>query len=348
LFDSLVTALKLISLIKVPGLSEFTPYFLYCGLAIILFIALTVLITALTKKREYLSPNYACYEISSLMDYSLLISDVYAKQIKKFKEKEYFVIESMKYKSGKVRLLRIHKGLFKLLDEKVKSNLSACTNHKYLKLELYNLHKKRGQYLELETKTDFVVPYIPFNTPKNGFNDIDFVQICMRPIKSGWRKELTKLQRGLENGYDETLRWDGCIGGFVGVFYPIIKLRDDSKSSKMIDKWGNYQIQIPKSKFVNRKFEQKYSLIEKKKSDIGFDVSIRIVLHELESENKLEKILITLNTNIEEFSNSFVVSVKKRFSVKHLSKITKAHMPDDSVDLLNEKEISEVINRLIV
>ncbi|MEI6462178.1 MAG: hypothetical protein WCO33_00730, partial [bacterium] len=306
------------------------------------------LLKKLTKKREYHHTKYGCYEISSTANLNDLIVDIYKKQIKRFKEKEYLTIEAIKYKGARIRILKIRKEIYKELDQKNKECLSVSVNQKFHKMELANLLKSKSDYIVLEMKSDFALPYLPFNSPKVKFNDLDFVQINLRPMKNSWKKELVSLQKGLESGYDETLRWDGCIGGFVGVFYPVVKLRDSSKSTKKLDKWGNYEIAIPKSKFVNRKFEQKYSLIEKKKSEIGFDVSIKMVISENDSATRLGKVMNTLNTNIEEFSNSFVISENKRFSTHLLGKINKGYMPEKCIDLLNEKEISEVINRLIV
>lgn len=302
----------------------------------------------LSKRREHLSPNYLCYEINDSVDIRSLITEIYDKQFKRFKEKEYLVIEFVKFKESNHKLIRLHSDMYNLIDLKYRKMLSQSEIDKEYRNELLNLTNNKARYIELETRTDFALPYLPLKVSKKKIDGINDIQICLRPVKNSWKKDLAKLQEGLVSGYDETLRWNGCIGGFVGVFYPLVKLREMSKSEKTVNKGENYEIKFPKPRFENQKFEDKYKLIEKKKSNIGFDITIKLVLSQNEFEKTLVELFNALNTNISETSNSFVIKENIRFGSFNRNKIIKAYTPEKSLDLLNENEITEVINRLII
>lgn len=327
---------EIIGILRSSNFDPLIPYINYIVICIIIFILLLILIIYLDSKRkenEYTNSKYVRIALKK-GDLGLShLTSLYQEYFKKYKAREFLVIE---FVNGDM-FLRVRSDIL----EKV-PDLKKDKEKKTLGKINLPLNDKFKDYFEFETKEDFAIPYNPKEYRSEMVtsltkDDMFIIQICLRPINSSWTKAIVDLKRGLEKGRDETKRYYGLLGAIAGIFYPLMRSKASEKK-------------IKDGEFINESFKKKHaSVMEKLKSDMGFEMTLKGV--SLSNEEKfiekvVENIKDSLNTSLEETSNTFGVTKLKKMGNIETNDILLSYLSSDSSDILNINEVVGLIGRL--
>jgi len=327
---------EIIGILRSSNFDPLIPYINYIVICIIIFILFLILIIYLDSKRkenEYTNSKYVRIALKK-GDLGLShLTSLYQEYFKKYKSREFLVIE---FVNGEI-FLRVRSDIL----EKV-SDLKKDKEKKTLGKINLPLNDKFKDYFEFETKEDFAIPYIPKEyrsemvTSLNK-GDMFIIQICLRPISSSWTKAIVSLKRGLEHGRDETKRYYGFLGFVAGIFYPLTSSKTSQKKLK-------------DGEFINETFKKKHmAVMEKLKSDMGFEMTLKGVSMSNDErlvEKVVDNIKDSLNTSLEENSNTFGITKLKKMGNIETNEILLAYLSSETTDILNINEVVGLIGRL--
>lgn len=327
---------EIIAILRSSNFDPLIPYLNYILVCIVFLILLLVLVIYLDNKRkenEYTNSKYVRIALKKA-DLGLShLTTLYQEYFKKYKAREYIVIELV---NGEM-FLRVRADILDKLPDLKKDKEKKTLN----KINL-PLTSKFKDYFEFETKEDFAIPYNPREYRSEmvtslSKDDMFIIQICLRPISSSWTKAIVSLKRGLEHGRDETKRYYGFLGLLAGIFYPLTRSKTSEKKLK-------------EGEFINETFKKKHTAVmEKLKSDMGFEMTLKGV--SMSNDEKLvekvvENIKDCLNTSLEENSNTFGITKLKKMGNIETNEILLAYLSAETTDILNINEVVGLIGRL--
>jgi hypothetical protein len=327
---------EIIGILRSSNFDPILPYLNYIILCVVLLIILVVVILILDNKRkenEYTNDKYVRIALKK-GDLGLFhLTSLYQESFKMFKSREYIVIEFL---NGEM-YLRVRSEILNKIPDLKKDKEKKSFNKKDLLL-----NNKFNDYFEFETKLDFAIPYIPREYRSEVITSLDktdqfILQICLRPISPSWTNALVSLKRGLEKGRDETKRYFGFVGFVAGIFYPLTRSRKEEKKLK-------------EGEFINETFKKKHAAVmEKLKSDMGFEMTLKGA--SLSNNDKfVEKIISSikdsLNTSLEENSNTFGITKLKKMGNIEVNDILLSYLSSETTDILNINEVLGLIGRL--
>ncbi len=327
---------EIIGILRSSNFDPLIPYLNYILLCVFFLIFILVVLVILDGKRrenEYTSNKYVRIALKK-GDLGLSqLTSLFQESFKLFKSREYLVIE---FVNGEMYLRLRPEVLDKLSDFKKDKEKKALNKVDIL------LKSKYKDYFEFETKQDFAIPYNPREYRSEVITSLNktdqfVIQICLRPISPSWTKAIVSLKRGLEKGRDETKRYFGIIGFIAGIFYPLT--RSKAAEKKLMD-----------GEFINETFKKKHgAIMEKLKSDMGFEMTLKGVSLS-DDEKFVEKIIgnikDSLNSSLEESSNTFIVTKLKSMNRIETNDILLAYLSSDTTDILNINEVLGLIGRL--
>ena len=327
---------EIIAILRSSNFDPLVPYLGYillCVFFLVLFVVLLVILDGKRKENEYINSKYIRIALKKGELGLSQLTSLYQEYFKHFKSREYLVIEFI---NGEMFLRVRSEILAKLTDFKKDKEKKAMNKGDLL------LNAKFKDYFEFETKLDFAIPYLPTEYRSEQITSLSktdqfIVQICLRPISSSWTKAIVSLKRGLEHGRDETKRYFGLLGVAAGIFYPLTS----SNTAKM---------KLKEGEFINESFKKKHgAVMEKLKSDMGFEMTMKGICLSNEDtfvERIVENIKDSLNSSLEESSNTFTVTKLKKMGNIETNEILLAYLSSDSTDILNINEVVGLIGRL--
>lgn len=336
--------------IQIPDFLREPKYYIYAALFVAIVLAVYFFVRRKRLVDQYIESGIHLAlqpkngEIASLHAVLRQLHDMFKNR---YKDKKFFSFEGIIGSPSPSLLISIPREVYHECIEYLRTNFTVedVTQRRNAFYENISGDKL---FMEFELAKDFVFP-VGFEKPRSGElfrkrDDWALFQLSCRPVRKSLNDMVDRYIRALKKGRNLSRAPQGCIGGCSSIVLPFFTLIGDILTLAV---HGDAPRKNNDSEKSN---EKQVEAVAAKKSIYGFSCKLRLILSAENEDNQYtlaEAFVDSMSVSNEDVNHFVVALFEDRLRQRRIDETYLSFLPSDTVDVLNEHEISQSIMHLL-